>query len=113
MQRSGAAESDQGEVARVLTSLHGDRPQGKRHVGVGYSQNRHRGLVDIEFQRPGDMPAHGGHRRLPVERHLAAKKRFLSEAAEYQVGIGYRRFRSAPAVARRSGICAGADGPHL
>ena len=99
VQRAGAAERDQGEVARVEALLHGDEAERAEHVLVDDVEDALRGLVDVQAEGAGDLP-HRGRGGVGVQRHLPAEQA-RGEAAEHDVRIGHRRLLPALAVAGR------------
>ena len=102
VQRPGAAEGDQRELARVVAALHGDDAQRARHVLVDDPQDAVGGLLQRQPHRVGDL-LHGAARRLDVERHLAADQ-VRREVAEDDVGVGDGRLLAALAVRGRAGL---------
>ena len=105
MQRAGAAERDERELARVVAALHGDEPQRAGHRLVRDREDALGGRVERQAGRVGDR-LHGRARLLDVERHLAADQP-RRQVADDDVRVGHRR-RLAPApVGRRAGVGAG------
>ena len=102
VQRPGAAEGHQRELARVVAALHGDHAQRAGHVLVDDPQDAVGGLLEAQPHRVGDL-LHGRARRLDVERHLAADQ-VGREMAEDDVGVGHGRLGAALAVGRRAGL---------
>ena len=102
VQRSGAAISDQREIADIETALGGD---GLHRVG-------HRGRRRCAGCRPllASRPCRAARRhvssarfgRCGIELHLAAEEAIGAEAAEREIGIGHRRLGAAEAVAGRA-----------
>ncbi len=97
MQRAGAAERDEGEVARVVAALDRDDAERAQHLRV--HDLDHRGRVDAG-QRRG--------RRVAVEHEPAGELR--RQPAEQQVRVGHGR-AAAGAVAGGPGIGARALRP--
>ena len=97
MERTGAAERDQGEVARVEALLHGDEPERPEHVLVDDVEDALRRLIHVQVEGAGDL-ADRGRRGIGVERHLPAEQA-RGEAAQHHVRIGHRGLDPALAVA--------------
>ena len=57
MQRTGAAERHQAEVARIVAALHRHHADRAHHVGVGDGQDAARRRVQRQTQRLGDAVA--------------------------------------------------------
>ena len=55
MQRTGAAEGEQGEVARIVAARHRDHADRARHLHVAEPQHRARGGKPVEAGRPPDL----------------------------------------------------------
>ena len=98
VQRPGAAERDEREVARVVAALDRDDAQRPQHLGVDDPDDRLR--VEVAERALG---------RGAVELDPAREAR--GQAAEQKVRVGHRRQRPAAAVARRAGVGAGALRP--
>ena len=112
VQRPGAAEGNQREVARVQPLLHRLGADRVRHVGIDDGEHPLGGLVPVDTERLGET----GDRLVGAfgrQRHLAAEEVVRVEPAEHEVGVGYRRRAAAAAVAGRAGLRARALGPHL
>ena len=102
MQRAGAAEGHERELARVVAALDADHAQRARHVLVDDPDDPVGGLLEAQAHRVGDL-LHRGLRGLDVERHLAADQ-VRREVAEDDVGVGHGRLLAALAVGRRAGL---------
>ena len=100
VQRAGAAEGHERELARVVAALHADHAQRAGHVLVDDPQDAVGGLLEAEPHRVGDL-LHRGLRRLDVERHLAADQ-VRREMAEHDVGVGHGRLGRRPGRRRRA-----------
>ena len=98
MQRAGAAERDEGEVARVVPALDRDDAQRTQHLRVHDRDDRAR----VDRRRARARRRRGRARR---RRRAAPAARPSSE-----VGVGDRRLRAAAPVARRARVGAGALG---
>ena len=97
MQRAGAAEGDERELARVVAALDRDEPQRAQHLRVD------------DLDRLGRVdPVERALGRLAVELEPAGQAR--GKPAEQEVRVGHRRPRPAPPVAGGPGIGAGALG---
>ena len=108
MQRSGAAEGEQGEGARVVAALDRDRADGTHHVGDDDAEDAVRGALEREAEAFGERRDRRARQAL-VERHVAAEQPARRQPAEHEVRIGHRRFacrrgrsRRGPAARRRS-----------
>ena len=108
--RAGAAERDEGEVARVDPLLDGDRPHRVRHLRV---DDREHPLGELGRPEPdlAPRPSERALGRALVERHPAAEEVARVEPAEEEVRVGHGRLRSAAPVAGRARIGAGALRP--
>ena len=95
VQRAGAAERDERELARVVAALDADHAQRAGHVLVDDPQDAVGGLLEAEAHRVGDR-LHGRARRVDVERHLAADQPRRQVAER-------RRWRRSPSAPRRPG----------
>ena len=73
MQAAGAAEGDEGELARHAAALHGDDAEGAEHRLVDQVDDRAGGLLDARAARLGD-PRDGGVGRVDVQLELAAEQ---------------------------------------
>ena len=108
VQPAGAAESEEGEVARIVAARNRDAAHRERHLRDRDLDDAERGFIDGDAERLGDLLADALARCLHVERHLAAEKTFGDHASERDVGIGDGRFRAALTVGDRTGMTAGA-----
>ena len=111
VQRAGAAEGQQREVARVEAALDQHRAERAHHVVVGDLHDGERRLLRGAPKGLGDARDRL-LRRCHVEGHLAAEEVLGVDAAEQQVGVGDRRALAAGAVAGGAGVRARALGPH-
>ena len=110
VQRAGAAEGDQREVARVEAALDGDQPDRVRHVLVGGPHRRDAAAASADRSSASPSPASAARAASSVERHRPAEEVRRVEPAERQVRVGQRRLGPAlpvgdraPARRRRSG----------
>ena len=103
VQRAGAAEHDERELARVVALADRDQPDGVGHVGVRDLDHRARRVDRVEPERLGDLVADRRLGGVAVELHAAADQ-LRPEPAEQQVGVGVRRLLAAAAVAGRPGL---------
>ena len=99
VQRPGAAEGDQREVARIEALLHRDQPERTEHVLVDDVDDAGRSPLEIETQSRGDG-LHSVDGGIDIELHLAADQ-LARQVAEHDVGIGDRRLVAAHPVGRR------------
>ena len=111
MQRPGAAESEQGEVARIVAARQA-RPCGSRRPSCRWRRGRsrppRRSRRGRAARRRGRAaPPHRVHR----DRVLDGEQPLGVEPAEHQVGVGDRRPRAAAAVADRPGVAPALSGP--
>ena len=106
--RTGAAEGHQCEAARVEALLHGDHPDGAEHVGVGDRDDAGGGFLEAQTERPRHLALHSRPSRGRIEGQVTTQDRVVTEDADDQVGVRDCRQRAAAAVARRTGLCAGA-----
>ena len=102
VQRAGAAEGAEREVARVEAALDQHRAQGADHVVVGDADDGERGVGDAAAEPVGEA-GDGRVGGVGVEGHAAAEELVGVEAAEDQVGVGDRGLRAALAVAGGAG----------
>ena len=106
MQRSGAAEGEQHEVAQVVAAHGGDRLDRLLHLHVDDADDAFGRLGDVQAERPGDLGLDRGARLGGIEPHAAAEEIVFAEIAEHEVAVGdgrrrRRRGRSRPAPAPR------------
>ena len=102
----GAAEGEEGEVARVVPLVHRDEPRGTRHLMVHHAEDRGPGRRLVETERLADLLANDPAHLLDVGRAVEAADGARIDAAEQQIGVGHRGLPPAPAVADRPG-CGG------
>src|SRR6202012_2191775 len=95
--RSGAAEGEEGEAARVDAALDGDDAERPHHLLVGDADDAGGGLQRVQSDFPGEAAARP-LRRLGVERHAAGQGRVGGEVAEQQVRVGDGRLGAAAPV---------------
>ena len=88
VQRSGAAEREQREVARVVTARQRNHPQRPRHAVVGDAQHRGRGFLRIESERCTDLLVESRCDRIERDRILHRQQRLRVEPSEQKVGVG-------------------------
>ena len=111
VQRAGAAEGHQREVARVVAALDRHQPERADHVVVHDVEDALRRRLQREPERPGHPLLDGPPRPIDVERDLAAEQ-VRRDAAEHQVGVGDGGLLAAGAVADRARLRPRALGPH-
>ena len=110
MKRSSAAEGHERELAWIITSLHGDEPDGSLHGRFSQEDD-----AVCKFFHRGDRPSgffHVAAGAIKVQFDLAAKEVFRMQAAQNKVGITDRRF-CAMAVTDWSRISAGRFRSHM
>ena len=107
MQRSGAAERHQREVARVVAALDRHHADRAHHVVVDDGENAARCRHRLDTERLGDPGDDGATRRLDIELEAAAEQ-LGRQMAEHEMRIGDGRLDAAAAVAAGAGIGAGA-----
>ena len=111
MQRPGAAVAEQDEVARVAAVLDGLAAYGAGHHHGRDRKDalgkRDRAVFAGKAQPTGDAFQKRGSGGLGIEQQLAAEEPVRRQAAQQQVGIGYRRLGAAAAVADRARAGAG------
>ena len=107
MDARGAAEGQQDEKARVHPAADRDQPDPLRHAGVDDAVDplRRGHAADAEPRGEGVHRTGGG---LCVEPLPAAEETYRVEEAEHEVGVGHGRCGSAPPVAGRPRVGAGA-----
>ena len=103
VQRAGAAEGDERELARVVAALDADHAQRAGHVLVDDLEDPLGGLLEADRPIASAIVPHGGARGVDVELHLAADQP-RRQVADDHVGVGHRRRRAAAAVGRRAGL---------
>ena len=113
MDRTGAAEREQGELLDVLAALDRVDACRGRHVLVDQLVNPPGRAHRLEAERPADPRFDRARRGRGIEAHLAAEKELRVEIAEHQIGIGHGRLVAALPVAGRARIGAGAVRPDL
>ena len=107
--RAGATEPDQSEVARIEPALDGHQPERARHRGVGDLHDPEGGRDDIAARAGRRSARDRAGRGVDVEVELAAEEGIGAEPAEHEVRVGDGRLLAAAAVGGRSGLGAGAD----
>ena len=114
VQRAGAAEGAEREVARVEAALDQHRAQGTDHVVVGDADDGEGRVGHAAAEASGDA-GDGRVRGVGVEGHAAAEEVVGVEAAEDEIGVGDGGLGAALAVAGGAGCRAGtlrADAQH-
>ena len=111
VQGTGAARSDQREVARIVAL--GDRhlAHRERHLVDRNVDDCLRRRHDIELERARDLLLDAAPRAFGVELHRAAEEIVGIEPAEHDVGVGDGRLGAATAIADRPRIGARALRP--
>ena len=103
--RAGATEWEHGEVPRVEAALERDHAQRSIHVRIGHRDHRQRratprgvGAVAVghqQFNRPMGS--------VNVEMHPVSERRVRGKAAQDQVRVGHRGFRTASTIGGGTG----------
>ena len=107
MQRSGAAEPHQREVARIDALGHRIGVDRQRHVVVDDPEDAERGRLERQAERPGDVLADRFVRQRRVDRQVAAEEMLGIHAPEHHLGVGDRRLVAALGIAGGAGHRAG------
>ena len=101
VQRPGAAEGEEREVARVVAALERDHLDRARHVLVRDLDDRRRRARAASRPRRSACSSIARRRRAVVEAHPPGEEVLGVEAAEQQVRVGDGRLGAAAAVADR------------
>ena len=113
VQRSGAPECDEGDVAGVESLLRGADPDRALHVRIGDADDSGRRLLEAQAERRPD-PVHdcapGG---FEVELHLAAEESIGVQPAQHDVRVGNGRLGSAAPIRGGAGLGARALRPDV
>ena len=112
MQRPGATEGHQGELARVVSALHRYGADRAHHVGHHDAEHAVRGALDVESESFGDR-REGGPRDGFFQLHLAGEQAAARQSPEHKVRIRHRGPVAAPPVARGTRVGSGARGADL
>jgi hypothetical protein len=113
MQRTGAAEGEEREVARVVAARQRHHADRAGHVGVGEADRRRRGLFGRDAERDGDLAREDRSHMLNGHRVLDGEQPRRVKPAEDKVCVGDGRPQAAAAISDRAGIGAGAFRPDL
>ena len=103
VQRPGAAERQQRELARVDAALDGHHPQRPDHLGVGDVEDPLRALAQARGRARSPSAPTAALGRLASSSSAARERRVGVEVAEHEVRVGDRRLLAAVAVARGPG----------
>src|SRR5258708_17372328 len=90
MQSSATAESDQGEITRIVPALDRNQADGPLHIGVSHAHDTGGGGNAIDPERAGDR-VDGPRRPLDVETHFATHELIGGDAAQDHVRVRYGR----------------------
>ncbi len=101
VQRPGAAEREQREVARVVAAREAHHADRAGHLVVGDADDRRRGRGRVEAERRADLLDERGADRIERDGVLDREQPVGIEAAEDDVGVGDRHAPAAAAVADR------------
>ncbi len=109
---AGAPVGEDGELARVQASLHGDLAHQVRHLRARDLDDRSRDLDGGHAEPPSEC-VQRGRRRSSVDPDLAAERKVGVEIAESEVRVGHRRLGPATLVRHgaRVGACAARADP--
>ena len=91
MQRAGAAEGDEREIARIVAAPDGDQPDGVGHVGVGDLDDRRWRLREAQPERLGDAWRGSPARRRRLSSFIMPPASAGAEPPEDDVGVGVGR----------------------
>ena len=100
VQRPGAAEREEREVARVVAALHRHHADGADHVVVDDGEDAARGGLDAHAQRLGDAAVDRCACAFGIESEAAAQQ-VGRQVAEGEMGVRDGRLDAAAAVADR------------
>ena len=101
---AGAAEGDQGQIARIEALLGRADPHGAFHVGVGDADDPRRRRLGRQPERRADPLHERPPRGIEIHPHLAAQEAIRMEPAEHQVGVGHGRLVAAAPIGGRPGF---------
>ncbi len=104
MERSGAAEGEQRETARILTLLLQRETKIDGHVGVDDPHDARGRRDQIEPERRRDLLLDRAPRARFVELQRAGEAAGAAQRAKDDIGVGDGRRFAAAAVAGRTGI---------
>src|SRR5690606_32615447 len=110
VQRTGAAEAAQGEIARIVALLDTDQAQRAVHVFVGQAHDAFSGLEQRHAHGVGNA-LHRGGRQVMAHLEVAAKLLHARQVAQHHVGVGYRGQLAATVVGGWAGYRTGTSGP--
>ena len=113
MQGAGAAEGEQGEVARVVAALERHEPDGARHLVIGDAHDGAGHLVRRQPEVRADLGVEDLADAIEGRRPADAEQPRRIEPPQQEIGVGDRGLRPAAPVADRPGIGARALRPHL
>ena len=102
MQRTGAAETDQGEIPGVVALLHGDQAQRAEHGFIHDFYDPFCGFHQADTHGVGQLLYRSLRRRF-FYRHGAAQLHVRGQVSQHHVGIAYRGFLAPFHVGRRTG----------
>src|SRR5919199_4342187 len=109
MERTGAAERDQGTLSGIMPLLDGDAANGIGHVAVDDGDDALGSLLAAQAQAPSKtLDSRAG--QIGIDRHLAAQEVLRIQPAKEQMGIRHRWLGTAAAVTRGTRRRAGAPG---
>ena len=103
MQRPGAAETHQREIARIDALRDGIAVDRQRHIVVDDTQHAECCVFDGKFQRPGDIFLDRGLRERGHDLEIAAKEMLGIEPTQHNLRVSDRGLFAALIVARWTG----------
>ena len=112
MGRTGAAHRHHRVAPGVAAFLDDVDPGRARHALADDVVDAPRRFDRGQGQRFGD-PRQGRLGRLFIQAHAAAEEERRVQIAQKKIGVGHRRLRPAPSIARRPRVGAGASRSHL
>ncbi len=112
VERPGAAEGDEREVAGIEAALHRDQADGIGHVLIHRADDGECRILRRERQglaQPGEGRMRGGK----IQRHGPAEEEGGIETAQHQIGVGDGGHLAAAAIGDRPGLGPGALRPDM
>ena len=113
VERPGAAEGEEDEVARVASALERHEPDGAGHPVVGHAHDRRSRGHGIERQVRADFLVDDLPHLVEPGPSLHTEERVGIEPSQEEVGVGDRRLLAAAAVGDRPGLGTRALRSHL
>ena len=113
VERSGAAEREQDEVARIIAALQRHETDRARHFVVGHADDGGGDLVGAEAEVRADLLVEDVPHTIELRRARDAEQPVRVQTAEQEIGVGRGRLVATAAVADRPRLGAGALRSHL